>query len=125
MVWISTHAPWPVCMEAAASWQVARLAIDLQSWLATMHAGVFEVVCWPVPADAVVRDVWYDGPRQVWWAVFTHASFPVVQEGAVVPELGSALIRLVPFWAAAGHEIPVYREPVGEDLNEPKEASVL
>lgn len=75
---------------------LARLRLDMHAWLSTMHAGVFEVVDWPVPADAVLLQVHYDRSRHVWWAIFAHASFLPVREGDLLPELGPATIRRAP-----------------------------
>lgn len=72
---------------------LARLRIDMHVWLTTMHVGVFQVVHWPVPADAMLMQVHYDAERHVWWAIFAHDSFPAVQEGERLPELEPATIR--------------------------------
>lgn len=72
---------------------LARLRLDMHAWLATMRPGIFQVVQWPVPADAVLMQVHYDSERHVWWAVFAHDSFPAVQPGMILPELDPATIR--------------------------------
>jgi hypothetical protein len=72
---------------------LARLQIDMHTWLLTMGCGVFEVVRWPVPADATLMQVHYDVDRNVWWAIFAHESFPAVPSGALLPELEPATIR--------------------------------
>ena len=74
---------------------LARLAMPMDVWITTMRVGVVEVVHWPVPEGAVLLQVHYDAERHVWWAIFAHASFPAVPEGAVIPELAPAVLRTV------------------------------
>lgn len=74
---------------------LARLRIDMAAWLRTMHAGVFQVQHWPIPADAVLLQVHYDSEHHCWWAVFSHASFPETHEGAIIPEVEPATIRVI------------------------------
>ena len=71
---------------------LARLQIDMHAFLHLMQAGLFEVVRWPVPADATLMQVTYDSQRHVFWAIFAHDSFPVVQPGAILPKLEAPLI---------------------------------
>lgn len=72
---------------------LARLRIDMHAWLTTMRVGVFQVVHWSVPDDAVLMQVHYDTERHVWWGIFAHDSFPAVQPGDRLPELEPATIR--------------------------------
>lgn len=72
---------------------LARLRINMDVWLMLMRVGVFEVVSWPVPEDAVLLEVSYEAARHVWWATFEHPSFPTVAEGELLPELEPAMLR--------------------------------
>lgn len=71
---------------------LARLQIDIHAFLHLMHEGLFEVLHWPVPADATLMQVTYDSQRHVFWAIFAHDSFPAVPPGGLLPELAAPRI---------------------------------
>jgi hypothetical protein len=59
------------------------------------NCGTFEVVESPLPENAQLRQVYYDGVRNVWKCVFEHESFEDIKDGRALPSIGSFTVRRV------------------------------